>query len=255
MVRIQPLLLRAWRASHSVATRLWYGSPVALMAAYLILAVPAELVSGSVDTQFTSWILPILMLAFCCWRVVRRGWISRGILIYLSAGDVVKAAGLAQQWQIQTVAALAISLAALMLLLSPAVYARTHPGSGAASSSIRLRPTRWMILAAPLAGVAAAAVALPVTHRWPLAGRGCMIGPVQGLPGRCVGVGQGFPVPVVATIHGHHSVNQLAFVQDCVQWTLAIFIVSYLLWLALRRRQPTAADRLPDSDLVPRTSQ
>jgi hypothetical protein len=40
--------------------------------------------------------------------------------------------------------------------------------------------------------------------------RGCVMGPVQGLPPHCVGVGQGFPVPVVATIHGHHTVNQTA---------------------------------------------
>jgi hypothetical protein len=142
MVRSQPLLLLACRASHSVATRLWHGSPVALMLAYLILAVAAELVSGSVDTQFTLWILPILLLAFFCWRVMRRGWISRGILIYLSAGDVVRTAGSAQQWQIRTVAALAISLAALMLLLSPAVYGTRggHHSRPSLGESARIRP-------------------------------------------------------------------------------------------------------------------
>jgi hypothetical protein len=106
---------------------------------------------------------------------------------------------------------------------------------------------------APLAGGAAAGLALAVTRRWYLPRGGCADGPVEGMPQHCVGVGRGFPEAVVATVHGHHSVSQLAFAQDCVQWTVLILTAGYLLWLAFhrrQRRQRPATVRLVDGGLV-----
>ncbi len=231
---------------------MWYESPVALMAAYLLLASAAEALDRSAYMASKTYGLGLVpVLAFLCWRVLRGGWISRGILIYLSVAELIRAAGLGGQWwHIRPAAVTAIGLAGLLLLLSPAVYARTHPGSVAAPSRMRLRPSWWMVLASPLAGTAVAGLTLAVTRRWFLPGNGCMIGPVEGMPQHCVGVGRGFPVPVVATVHGYHAVSQLAFVEDCVQWTVLIFIASYLLWLVLHRRHPPATERPAAAGLV-----
>jgi hypothetical protein len=226
------------------------------MVVYLFLAGAADALGPVASARFRPFgYLWMLVLAFCCWRVVRRSWIFRAILLYLSTVALAQAAALQQGWRLQALAALALSLAGLMLLLSPAVYARTHLGSSAAASGIRLRPPRWLVWCPPLSGIAIAGAILPVTHRWYLPGSGCTIAPVQSLPRHCVGVGQGFPVPVVATIRGQHVVNQLALVQDWVQWTVLIFTLSYLLWLALHRRRPPATGRPARGDLVARPSQ
>jgi hypothetical protein len=255
MLRGPSLALRAWQASRSIATRLWYENPAALMVACLVLAGAASVLGPDAESGLRpGGYVPILIVAFLCWRVSRKGYISRGILIFLTAMGTLGAAQSAQSLQIRALAACALSLAGLMLLLSPAVYVRTHPGSDAASSSIRLRPRRWMVLSAPVAGAAIAGLTLAVTRRMFLPGRRCMIGPVEGLPPHCVSTGRGFPEAVAATIRGHHVVSQLAFVRDCVQWTVLIFAVSYLLWLALRRR-PSATGRPADAGLVARPSQ
>ena len=169
----------------------------------------------------------VLVLAFTCWRVTRGG---------------------------RVFAVFAISLAGLMLLLSPAVYARTHPGAVAASPGIRLRPSRWLVLSAPLAGAAVAGLTLAVRRHWLASGSRCMIGPVEGLPQRCTGMGRGFPVPVVATVHGHHAASPLAFAQDSLQWTVFIFAVSYLVWLAGHRRQPPVPERPAAAGIVAKPS-
>jgi hypothetical protein len=49
-------------------------------------------------------------------------------------------------------------------------------------------------------------------------------------------------------------VSHLAFVEDCVQWTVLIFTVSYLLWLAFRQRQQPASVRLVDGSTVAQPS-
>lgn len=206
------------------------------MAAYLLLMLAAAVIAVKAGLVFKYGWLPVL--AFLCWRVARGGHISRGILIYASVVNLGWAASLAQPWHIQSLAILALTLAGLMLLVSPAVYARTHPGAAAVSSGIRLWPGGWMTLSAPLAGIAAAALTLVAERRWFLPGSGCMIAPVQVLPHRCTGSGRGFPVPVMATVHGHYSVSQLAFIQDCLQWTVLVLTVGYLIWLALHRRNP-----------------
>lgn len=234
MSGILPILIHGWRAAHRVATRLWHDGPVALlMVGYLGLTVTAEVINGLPLTA--SAYLPTVIFAFFCWLVWRRGRISRGMLIWFSAGGLLKAADLEQWWHVQSLAVFALSLLALALLLSPAVYVRTHPGSFASSSGIRLRPRSWMILAAPLAGAAAAGLALAMPRRWGLPTSGCMDA-VQNLPQRCVGAGRGFPVPVEATVHGYHAVSQAALFQDWAQWTWFIFTVSYLIWLAVHRR-------------------
>jgi hypothetical protein len=256
MLRIHPVVGHAWRASCRIAARLWYESPVALLVAYVCLAAAAVALARSAGLELKpGGFGSVLLLAFWCWRVSRGGSVSRGILIYVSVLELLTAAQLAQSWHIQTVAVFATGLAALMLLLSPAVYARTHPGSAPASSSMRLRPRPWMVLAAPLAGTAVAGLTLAVTRRWFLPGSGCMIGPVEALPQHCVGAGRGFPAPVVATVHGARAVSQLAFAQDCIQWTVVIFTVSYLLWLVRRRRHPSVTERLPAGGLVAERSQ
>jgi len=116
---------------------------------------------------------------------------------------LLDAAGLGGQWwHLQPAAVSALGLAGLLLLLSPAVYVRTHPGTVAASSAMRLIPSRWLILGALPAGPAVAGLTLAITHRWFLLRNGCADGPVQGMPQHCVGVGRGFPEAVVATVHG-----------------------------------------------------
>lgn len=253
MFRIHPVLRRARRAFFCLASRLWNDGPAALMAAYLMLVVAAEAIARSASLVFKYGWIPVV--AFFCWRVTRGGHVSRGILIYTSVVNLLWAAQLAQWWHIQAVAALVITLGGLVLLLSPAVYTRTHPGAGAASASIRLWPRRWMILSAPLAGTAVAGLTLAMARRWFLPGSGCMIAPVEGLPQHCVGSGRGFPVPVTATVHGYHAMSQLAFVQDCVQWTVLIFTISYLVWLALHRRHPPLPAAPADAGLIAQPSQ
>jgi hypothetical protein len=242
MLRIYLTGGHVWRDGRALATRLWYRQPAALMVSYLVVATAAELLGQSADmAKQTIGVEAVPVLALLSWRVTRGGWVSRGLLIYyVSARQLIGAAGLGGQWwHIQPAAVSALALAGLLLLLSPAVYARTHPGRPSATSRMRLRPSRWLVVAAPLTGTAAAGLALAVTRRWYQPGPGCMTGPVEGMPPRCVGVGQGFPVPVAATVHGSHTLSQLAFVQDCVQWTVMILTGSYLLWLAFHRRSAT----------------
>ena len=248
---------RAWRATRRSATRSWYGEPVTLLVVYALLAVAAVAVSGRVRPIFDqAGYYPLPVLAFACWRVARGGAFSRGVLIYVTVQALLMTATqFAQWWAIEAVAMFAISVAGLLLLLSPAVYARTHPGATPASTRIRLRPGILMSLAAPFAGITVAAVTLAVPRRWALPGRGCMSAPVEVLPRRCVGFGRGFPLPVVATAHGHHVVSTFAFVKDCAQWSLVIFVVSYLIWLALHRRQEPVAGRPADPDLAVQPSQ
>jgi hypothetical protein len=258
MLRVQPILGQAWREARSIATRLWYDRPAELIVVYLILAAAAAALAQNAGIPFKPiGYASILVLAFFCWRVLRRGWISRGVLIYFSVVALLSAAQFGGQWwRIQSIAVFVMSLAGLMLLLSPAVYARTQPGSVATSSNIRLRPRLWMVLAAPLAGIVAAGLTLAVTRRWGLPGRGCStFAPVQSLPKHCLGVGRGFPIPVAATSDGFHTVSQLAFFKDCGQWAVLIFTVSYLLWLALHRRRPAVAVRLGNARPVAQPSQ
>ena len=243
MSRMHAAAGRAGRAARRSAARSWYGNPVVLLAVYALLAVAAVTVTRDVRATFDpAGYAPLPLLAFACWRVSRGGWFSRGVLIYVTAQALLMTATqVARWWAVQAVAMFAISLAGLLLLLSPAVYARTHPGTAPAHTRIRLRPGLLMLLAAPFAGITVAALTLAVTRRWFLPGSGCMLAPVQGLARRCVGVGRGFPLPVAATEHGRHVVSTLAFVKDCAQWSLVIFAVSYLIWLALHRRQEPAA--------------
>jgi len=174
------------------------------MAAYVCLIVAAAVVGQS---AYFAGKTPgpdlIPAVAFLCWRVSRGGRVSRGILIWVSTGMLLDAAGLGGQWwHLQPAAVSALGLAGLLLLLSPAVYVRTHPGTVAASSAMRLIPSRWLILGALPAGPAVAGLTLAITHRWFLLRNGCADGPVQGMPQHCVGVGRGFPEAVVATVHG-----------------------------------------------------
>ena len=52
----------------------------------------------------------------------------------------------------------------------------------------------------------------------------------------------------------HHTVSHLAFVQDCVQWTVLMLTADYLLWLAFHQRQELATVRLADGGLVAQPS-
>lgn len=252
MFRIHRVLRRVWRVFFRQANRLWSDGPAALLAGYLVLVAAAEVIAGSAGLVFKYGWIPVL--AFLCWRVTRGGHVSRGILIYASVVNLGWAVTLSQRWHIQALAVFVLTLGGLVLLLSPAVYARTHPGAGASSSGIRLWPGRWMILSAPLAGTALAGLTLAVARRWFLPGSSCVIAPVEGTPQRCVGSGRGFPVPVMATVHGHYAVSQLAFVQDCAQWTVLIFTVSYLVWLTLHRRRPPLPAAPADAGLIAQPS-
>ena len=147
MLRIHHMLGHAWRASRSVAMRAWHEDPITLIAAYLVLAAAAEVLGQSAYMASKTYGLGLIpVLAFLCWRVSRGGRISRGILIYISIGDLLRSAGLGGRWwHVQPAAVSAAGLAGLLLLLSPAVYARTHPGIAAASSRMRLIPG-WSVV-------------------------------------------------------------------------------------------------------------
>lgn len=252
MLPIRPIPGRAWRAARDYAIGSWHDNPAALMVAYVLLAVAAEALARSANLELKpGGYGPILLMAFACWRVTRGGWFSRGFLIYVTVESLLQTVShLAQWWDIQAPVLLAISLAGLALLLSPAVYVRTHPDAMPGSSSLRLRPGPLMLLSAPFAGISVAGLLLAVTRRWPLPGNGCLTGPVEMLPRRCAGWGRGFPVPVVTNDHGHHAVSVLAFARDCTQWTVAVFVASYLLWLAFQRRRRIAPGHPADPGLA-----
>ena len=238
----------AWQAARGIAARAWMERPGPLVIAYLILIVAATTRAGRIDYPGDA------LAAFLCWRVWRGGPGARGFLIY---GACFAFTLTDQFFEARTVAAIAagwlgfgVGWASLALMLSPAVYARTHPGPLAAAARLSLRPPRWMLPLTALAGTAAASLALAVPHRWYVPAGGCLISDVSALPARCVGSGRGFPDPVMAAVHGHHTVSLAAFAIDCLLWATQAFWISYLILLARRRRPQPAAQPRERTDLV-----
>jgi hypothetical protein len=210
MADVRRAARRGWRVFTLAMAWIWRGQPLVLMTAYLVLAVLAQWVTttmhvGGLQVSFGVWLLPI---AFWCWRVATGGRISRRILFFVSGlgyGSTVMQ--LASWWDPQAVALIAIGAAQLALLLSPAVYLVTRLGTvpGAVTGAVppearlRLRPRRWILEAAVVAG----------------------------------------PVMATIVALSEHLTNQsaLTFGKDCAGWALATFSVLYLVWLSQHSRK------------------
>ena len=104
-----------------------------------------------------AWVAGWAFSAFFAWRVTRGGRISRMLLILAALGGVIALViVLAITFRLAELGLLAATAAQLALLLSPAVYQRTRPGS---------QPGRWVTLSrrrapAPLVAGLAAGVAI-----------------------------------------------------------------------------------------------
>lgn len=241
MLRGRRAVAGLWRACALAMVVIWRGRPGVLMAGYLILTVAARQVAVTAHLTLHQAGLDTsgVILAFFCWRVWRGGRFSRRILIIpASLAFAVAAFHLAQWWDGPVIGLMAIGLAQLALLFSPAVYARTRreatagPGDGPAppQTQLRLRLRPAMLLAAGLLAGLALTLLLLLRVRY-LQPPGCGIPQGARPPVPCSGFGRGYPLPVLASSDGRGVAGWTGFVKDAAQWTVLGLCVMYLFWL------------------------
>jgi len=232
-------LLRAWREQ-----------PGPLLAAFLVLY------ALSAPTAFTlthnsgiggrpavlisiPWLFLVPVLTWCVWR---GGRISRVFLIVNGvAGYAGIALHLARLWRPLDLWLLADFAAQVALLVSPAVYQRTRPGTfyGRAATAAPLagQPRGWMLPGSLLAGLVITLLFLSQMGWTAIPGCAPASTSLARLPGRCIGLAEGYPLRF---LFGHQNVpyiDKLALIKDWAQWSLVSGSVLYAFQLLRRGRQ------------------
>lgn len=266
-----------WRATASLADRIWYTRPGLLMLAYIALIAAGRLAAHSAGRTSKEAGLEVAaaVLLFWCWRVARGGHLSRLLLLFSTWYAIgFSVAHLATWWDIQDAAVLLISAAQLALLLSPAAYLATRQDTARAfrktgqwlvpvasgrrrapwtepartALTLRLRPPGWLLLTAAAAGLLITAALLPGVHYAALPH--CVPGappPGGAALNRCAGFWHGLPLPVWTVGWRLQPAAWMALVRDCVQWLTVSLAALYAIWLADHCR-PTS---LPAADAEP----
>lgn len=228
--------------------RIWRNSPGQMLALYLTLVVIALVVVDvshpllSVKSQPLS--LPVA--AFLAWRVTRGGWISRLILILVSMYSFAGAAFIGpRQWSLVILALLAIYATQVALLVSPAVYQRTRRNASpdhVPAGSMRWTPPLWMPLSALITGLVLTLLNLGSESWAAIPGCGPAGATFAQLPGRCIGLAQGYPVRFLTAYQGMPLIDKAGLADDWAHWSIVSFAVFYLL-LLLHRRHDVPRDQ------------
>ncbi len=229
--------------------RAWREQPGPLLAAFLVLyalSAPTAFTlthnSGIGGRPAVLISIPWLFLVpVLTWRVWRGGRISRVWLIVNGvAGYAGIALHLARLWRPLDVWLLADFAAQVALLVSPAVYQRTRPrrhGRAATAAPLAGQPRGWMLPGSLLAGLVITLLLLSHGGWTAIPGCGPASASLARLPGRCIGLAEGYPLRF---LFGHQDVpyiDQLALIKDWAQWSLVSGSVLYAFQLLRRGRQ------------------
>jgi hypothetical protein len=214
---------------------------------FVVLSAVAGILSLVSHTAAPAYILPVpvLLAIFCAWRVSRGGWLSRLVLLVLTAAQYVTALlVVAGDWNIAVASLVVIYLVQLLLLVSPPVVACVRGSAAPAGAkgwaailAMARRPPGWLLAWGILLGVSVSLVYLTRVGLDPIPG--CSPAAAD----TCYVFGQGYPVRWLTAGQAVSRVHVGSLVKDCVQWTLVSWSVLYAGWLWLRpapRRQAAA---------------
>lgn len=221
--------------------RIWRNSPGQLLALYLILGVVALVVVAASHPSLPAKDQPLwfAILVFLAWRVSRGGRTSRLILILTSMLSFADAAFTATpHWSPGILALLAIYAAQVALLVSPAIYQRTRRSAAAdrlATVSMRWTPPLWLPLSALLTGLVATLLSLASMDWAAIPGCGPAGATIAHLPGRCIGLAQGYPVRFLTAYQGTPLIDKAGFAEDWAHWAIVSLAVFYIVLLLHRR--------------------
>jgi hypothetical protein len=186
---------------------------------FLALAVAASLVS-SADRALPSgarwsWGSVVFWLIL----VSVGGRISRVVLLgVVGSAYAATSLSLARTWAPWLM--LPVYAAMIAILVSPAVYARTRRKGGRGLVTYQTAwPSRWMLLAAPVAGLAVMPLFLGDVHF--VATAGCNDCLVRGYP--------------LGWLVQYRAVKIAPFLRDWAQWSVVALSASYVVWLWYRR--------------------
>jgi hypothetical protein len=225
-----------WKAG---LLRAWREQPGPLLVAFLVLYAlsgPAAFTlthsSGPGGRPAVLISIPWLILVpFLTWRVWRGGRISRVLLIVNGVlGYTGIALHLARLWRPLDVWLLADLAAQVALLVSPAVYERTRPGThyrAATVAPLAGKPRGWMLLGSLLAGLVITLLFLAQMGWTAVPGCGPASASLAHLPGRCTGLAQGYPLRFLIGDQGVPEIDKLALIKDWAQWSLVSGSVLY----------------------------
>jgi hypothetical protein len=227
----------------------WRSRPGQILTGYLVLDVAALAWFVTQSHPLPGAVMPPLLplAAFLAWRVSRGGRLARGFLLaltLLSFGGATFTAS--SSWHPAILGLLAIYAAQLVLLMSPALYLHTigHPLPRRSPDGLRsAAPPAWLILSALLAGVVAMLFSLANMAWLPVPGCGPAGAALAELPGRCIGLAQGYPLRFLTASGSTPRVDPAALLTDWVQWSLVSCTVLYLLWQMNRRHELPVPER------------
>ena len=232
--------------------RTWREQPGPLLAAFLVLyalsAPTAFTLTSDLGGKPAVLIsIPWLILVpFLTWRVWRGGRISRVLLIVNGVlGYAWIALHLARLWRPLDAWLLASLAAQVALLVSPAVYQRTRPGThfrSATVTALASKPRGWMLPWSLLAGLVITLIFLAQMGWTAVPGCGPATASLAHLPGRCIGLAQGYPLRFLFGHQGVPEIDKVALIKDWAQWSLVSGSVLYAFHVLRLGRQ----DR-PDS--------
>lgn len=229
--------------------RAWREQPGRLLVAFLVLYAlsgPAAFTltqnpgAGGEPAVLISipWLILVPLLT---WRVWRGGRISRVLLIL---NGVLGYAGttlhLARMWRPLDLWLLADLAAQVALLVSPAVYQRTRPGTHVRAGRVAPlagKPRGWMLAWSLLAGLVITLLLLSHMDWAAIPGCGPASASLAHLPGRCIGLAQGYPLRFLFGYQGVPEIDKLALIKDWAQWSLVSGSVLYALHVLRLGRQ------------------
>jgi hypothetical protein len=231
-------LLRAWRER-----------PGLLLAAFVTLYALSEPAAFTLTNDpgpggrpavliGIPWLIVVPLLA---WGVWRGGRICRVLLIVNGvAGYAGIALHLARLWRPLEWWLLADFAAQVALLTSPAVYQRTRPATqvpAAPVTALAGRPRGWILPWSLLAGLVITLLFLAQMDWAAIPGCGPAGAAFARLPGRCIGLAQGYPLRFLSADQAVPEIDKLALFKDWAQWSLVSGSVLYALQVLRLGRQ------------------
>jgi hypothetical protein len=230
-----------------------FRSPAVLMTVYVALFICGGpwLGSGGTADRNVPQIAIAVLLAVLAARGSR---MARGLMITFSVlGAFAEFVGITHWGASEPLAASSLVLTCILaqigLLVSTPMYERTRPGwsPGQPQAAPFLpQPKVWAVLATTAGGLVMALV--PFSDG--LRGTICSAGGVRPVP--CEAAGSGYPIAYRFPYNNlaPRGFHIAAFAADWVLWSLAIFLLLYLLQLSRSRENSDPAQR-PAVDPVP----
>ncbi len=183
----------------------------------------------------------LILVPFLTWRVWRGGRISRVLLILNAVlGYAGIALHFARLWRPLELWLLSDFAAQVALLVSPAVYQRTRPGTHFRAATVAPLAGKlrwWMLPWGLLAGLVITLLLLGQMGWAAIPGCGPAGASLAHLPGRCIGLAQGYPLRFLSGYQGVPEIGKLALIKDWAQWSLVSGSVLYAVQVLRLGRQ------------------